>query len=308
MNRPGDAHVYRALTIAGSDSGGGAGIQADLKTLHQFGVYGMSVVTAVTAQNTRGVQHVHEIPACVVREQLESLGDDIGFDAVKTGMVTNSEIIHTVAEFLGSYRQTRLVVDPVLVAKGGTSLLATSALSDLICELLPLCEIVTPNLVEAQTICQMQIRSWKDCRHAARIMADMGPRVVVIKGGHHFLGTSPSPWAIDLVLADGMFTYLASERIASTRTHGTGCTFAAAAAAGLAKGMPVLSTIMAAKTYVHRAIESAQNWDVGSGQGPLDHTVPSEEFPDSSGDEILVWDGYTWSAVENQKWAQSIHH
>lgn len=282
MFQTSNGHVVRALTIAGSDSGGGAGIQADLKTMHQFQVYGMSVLTAVTAQNTRGVQGIFEITPAFVREQLQSVADDLGVDAVKTGMLASREIIVEVAAFLKDKQFSNVVVDPVMVAKGGTSLLPEDAADALINKLLPLAKVVTPNLPEAEVLCGYRIRDWEMCHQAAVDIARMGPTVVVIKGGHTPLNWSVdeafpaelrAEVAVDLVYENGVFTYVATPRITSQHTHGTGCTYSAAITAMLARGEESLQAIATAKAFVYRAIEGSKWWDVGSGHGPTDHSA-----------------------------------
>jgi hydroxymethylpyrimidine/phosphomethylpyrimidine kinase len=276
-------HVVRALTIAGSDSGGGAGIQADLKTMHQFQVYGMSVLTAVTAQNTQGVQGIFGVDPDFVRLQLESIVADLGADAVKTGMLGTRETIAEVARFLKKHPLPNLVVDPVMVAKGGAPLLAEDAVDALVHELLPLAKVVTPNLPEAEVLYGSPIRSWDECRQAAVDIARKGPEVVVIKGGH-----TPAEWAvpddfppgvhaqsaIDLVYCNGTFTYFATPRVHSKNTHGTGCTYSAATASMLARGATALQAIAVAKEFVFSAVARAMDWDVGHGHGPTDHSAP----------------------------------
>ena len=206
----------KALTIAGSDSGGGAGIQADLKTFAALGVYGTSVLTAITAQNTLGITAVHEIPADVVRAQIDAVLSDIGADAVKTGMLSTSQIIGAVAEELGRLRVERLVVDPVMVAKSGDRLLREEAVGTLRKRLLPLAEVVTPNIPEAETLAGMRITSKNQARQAAEIIASMGARSVVVKGGH-----LPGP-PVDLLYDGREFQEFEAVRIETRNTHGTG--------------------------------------------------------------------------------------
>ena len=206
----------KALTIAGSDSGGGAGIQADLKTFAALGVYGTSVLTAITAQNTLGITAVHEIPADVVRAQIDAVLSDIGADAVKTGMLSTSQIIGAVAEELGRLRVERLVVDPVMVAKSGDRLLREEAVGTLRKRLLPLAEVVTPNIPEAETLAGMRITSKDQAHQAAEIIASMGARSVVVKGGH-----LPGP-PVDLLYDGREFQEFEAVRIETRNTHGTG--------------------------------------------------------------------------------------
>ncbi|MGE5483996.1 MAG: bifunctional hydroxymethylpyrimidine kinase/phosphomethylpyrimidine kinase [Ignavibacteriales bacterium] len=252
-----------ALTIAGSDSGGGAGIQADLKTFTVLGVYGSSVIAALTAQNTLGVRGVFSIPADFVEEQLVAVLDDIGADAAKTGMLANGEIIRAVARVLRHRSLKNLVVDPVMVSKSGHSLLEPEACDALKQDLLPLALVVTPNLFEAQELTGRLVRNLEDMKTAARRISEMGPRYVVVKGGH--LGGP----ATDLVFDGEGFTTLTHERVQSKNTHGTGCTFSAAIAAFLAKGHPVLEAVANAKKYVTAAI--AHSLDIGKGYGPTNH-------------------------------------
>lgn len=255
--------MKRALTIAGSDSGGGAGIQADLKTFAALGVYGMSALTAITAQNTVGVQGVFELPAEFVGLQIDSVVTDIGVDAVKTGMLANADIITVVAERVQKYPLPNVVVDPVMVAKSGDPLLREDARDALIRLLLPLATVVTPNLHEAQVLTRMEIASLDDMKEAARVIHSMGPRYVVVKGGH-LQGDS-----VD-VLFDGMdFVLLPAPRLQTRNTHGTGCTFASAIAAGLALGIDAVDAVRQAKEYITTALRYAPN--VGHGHGPTHH-------------------------------------
>ena len=258
--------VPRAMTIAGSDSGGGAGIQADLKTFAALGVYGTSVLTAITAQNTVGVTGIHEVPVDIVAAQIEAVITDIGADAVKTGMLSSSDIIETVARELAHFRVDRLVIDPVMVAKSGDLLLREEAVNALRTKLLPLATVVTPNIPEAETLAAMRIQSREDARRAAEVIFGMGARAVVVKGGH--LEGPP----VDLFYDGGEFREFSAPRIDTANTHGTGCTFASAVAAGLAKGMEVVDAVAAAKEYVTEAIRhSSDLGQVGQGHGPLHH-------------------------------------
>ncbi len=257
----------RALTIAGSDSGGGAGIQADLKTFGALGVYGMSVLTALTAQNTQGVQAVFELPPDFVAAQIDSVLGDIGADAVKTGMLANAAIIETVAEKLREYRVERLVVDPVMRAKSGDPLLRLEAQEALIRHLLPLALVVTPNLHEARALVGRDLRTRADMREAARIIHGMGPRWVVVKGGH-----LEGDHSVDIVFDGRDFYELDAPRVDTVNTHGTGCTFASAIAAGLAKGLPPLEAIRQAKEYLTAVLQASRAFKLGQGAyGPMDH-------------------------------------
>ena len=257
--------MKRALTIAGSDSGGGAGIQADLKTFSAFRIYGASVVTAITAQNTIGVRAVHAVPGEVVRDQLEAVLDDIGVDAMKTGMLFSVEIIEAVAAVLEARRPPRLVVDPVMIAKSGAELLKAEARKSVVKSIFPLCEVLTPNLPEAAIILDSPVRDAGDMRDAARALFDLGPRFVVMKGGH-------LEGEITDILHDGVdFFELRGPRIMTPHTHGTGCTFSAALAACLARGYTVKEAFESARAYVVRAMKAAPG--IGAGQGPLNHGV-----------------------------------
>ena len=255
--------VPTALTIAGSDSGGGAGIQADLKTFAALGVYGTSALTAITAQNTVGVTAVHEIPAGVIAAQIEAVISDIGADAVKTGMLSSSAIVEVVARELRRHGVERLVVDPVMIAKSGDALLKQEAVEALRTRLVPLAAVVTPNIPEAEVLTGMTITSQEDMRRAARQILGMGARGVVVKGGH-----LEGP-ATDLFYDGSDFHEFTAPRIDTVNTHGTGCTFASAIAAGLAQGLPVIDAVAQAKEYVTEAIR--QSFPIGQGHGPLNH-------------------------------------
>ena len=252
-----------ALTIAGSDSGGGAGIQADLKTFAAFQVYGASAITAITAQNTLGVTGIEELSVEICRKQIDAVVSDIGADAVKTGMLSSQPIIEAVAERVRAHGLRNLVVDPVMVAKGGDRLLREDAVEALRSDLLPLALVVTPNAGEAEVLTGQSVTALEEAREAARAIHSMGPRYVVVKGGH--FGNQATD-----VLYDGKeFTEFPADRIATTSTHGTGCTYASAIAAGLARGETVVSAVAAAKKYVTVAIAKA--FPVGAGHGPLNH-------------------------------------
>jgi hydroxymethylpyrimidine/phosphomethylpyrimidine kinase len=255
--------VRTALTIAGSDSGGGAGIQADLKTFSALGVYGMSAITAITAQNTLGVTAVHEVPPAIVAAQIDAVVTDIGADAVKTGMIANSEIIRVVAAKIREHGLSTLVVDPVMIATSGDRLLAEEAVEALRSELVPLASVVTPNLPEAGVLVGREVASLAEMHEAARAIVGMGARSVVVKGGHL------DGDAIDIFYDGDRVVELPGRRIESTSTHGTGCTLASAIAALLARGEPLEAAVARAKAYVTTAIERA--YPIGHGHGPVHH-------------------------------------
>ncbi len=255
--------MRRALTIAGSDSGGGAGIQADLKTFQARGVYGTSVVTSITAQNTLGVSGVHDVPPDVVAAEMDAVLSDIGADAAKTGMLSSAEIVEVVSERIRRWGVERLVVDPVMVSKSGDRLLQEDAVSALRERLLPLALLVTPNLPETEELVGHRVRTRREMEEAARELADLGARSVVIKGGH----SEGEP--VDLLFDGRGFTEYPAERVHSRNTHGTGCTFSAAIAAELAKGTRVAEAVAYAKIFVTEAIRQAHA--IGRGHGPVNH-------------------------------------
>ena len=254
----------RALTIAGSDSGGGAGIQADLKTFAAFGVYGASAITAVTAQNTVGVRAIHEVPPDVVAAQIDAVLEDIGADAAKTGMLLSAAIIEAVADRLRAYSFTRLVVDPVMVAKSGDALLRPEAVRALIELLLPLAAVVTPNALEAAVLSGIEVRDSESAREAARRIHALCPAIVIVKGGH--LAGNRSD---DLLFDGRSFEVLSGRRIDTPHTHGTGCTFSAAITACLARGMEPIAAAREARAFLQGAIENAE--PLGAGHGPVNH-------------------------------------
>ena len=258
--------IPKALTIAGSDSGGGAGIQADLKTFSAFRVFGMSVLTAVTAQNSVGVQGVENLPPAFVAQQLRSVLDDFGTDAAKCGLLSTAGIIDAIADVLADHRIEKLVVDPVMVAKSGDPLLQADARTALADRILPLALVVTPNLPEAEVLAGMRVVEPEDMEEAARRIHLMGPRYVLVKGGH-LKGD-----ATDLLWNGREFTRFTAARVDSANTHGTGCTFSAAIAAGLARGQALGDAIRSAKAYVTRAIR--EGFKAGHGVGQLRHFIP----------------------------------
>jgi hydroxymethylpyrimidine/phosphomethylpyrimidine kinase len=253
--------IARALTIAGSDSGGGAGIQADLKTFTVFGVFGMSVITALTAQNTCGVSDVYPLPAAFVQRQIDAVMSDIGADVVKTGMLVNAEIIAVVARAVREHRIESLVVDPVMAAGSGAALLDDAGCAVLVKDLLPLASLITPNIPEAQALTQMVITSVADMRRAARALIELGARASLVKGGH-----LPGGDAVD-VFDDGTAQHeFATTRLPATHTHGTGCLLSAAITAHLARGERLLTAIERSKRFVTVAIE--HGLAIGRGTGP----------------------------------------
>jgi hydroxymethylpyrimidine/phosphomethylpyrimidine kinase len=256
--------IYKALTIAGSDSGGGAGIQADLKTFQMLEVYGMSAITAITAQNTLGVHGIYDIPLEGLEKQLDAVITDIGVDAAKTGMLSKPEVIELVAAKIKQYGIASLVVDPVMIAKGGASLLAESAQHALRTRLLPLAAVVTPNIPEAETITGMTITTLGDMEDAAkRLVEQYGARAAIVKGGHR----TGEP--VDVVFDGRELRRLSGQRYDTRHTHGTGCTFSAAITAELAKGKRLEEAADTAKAFITEAIK--QELGIGGGHGPTNH-------------------------------------
>lgn len=283
--KEGLSRIPKALTIAGSDSGGGAGIQADLKTFQELDVYGMSAITAITVQNTLGVSGVYPLPPAAAAEQIRAVGSDLGVDALKTGMLFDVEIIRAVAAEIRRFGWKRVVVDPVMIAKGGETLLRREAVAALREELLPLAQVVTPNLPEAEVLSGLPIRTMQERREAAKRIRAMGPELVVIKGGHEEwnAGVSESESVnglsrpasqagvevVDLVYDGSHFTELAGLRVHTVHTHGTGCTFSAALTAALAKGAALQEAVRTARAFIQAAIED--NLELGRGHGPTNH-------------------------------------
>ncbi|MBI3942173.1 MAG: bifunctional hydroxymethylpyrimidine kinase/phosphomethylpyrimidine kinase [Chloroflexi bacterium] len=259
--------MKRALTIAGSDSGGGAGIQADLKTFAARGVFGMSAITALTAQNTLGVAGVLEVAPDFVGQQIDAVVTDIGVDVVKTGMLSSAPIIAMVAAKVRQYRLSPLVVDPVMIAKGGAHLLRDDARGALINEMLPLAMVVTPNIHEAQALCGFPVTDLTDMHRAAEAIHRLGARYVIVKGGHLQTGSQ----SIDVLFDGERFEEFAAPRIETTNTHGTGCTFASAIAAELAKGQPVPEAVSVAKEYLTGILRASAALQLGHGHGPMNH-------------------------------------
>ena len=253
-----------ALTIAGSDSCGGAGIQADLKTFAAHRVYGLSAITAVTAQNTQGVATFQALPADLVTAQIEAVASDIGVHAAKTGMLANAAIVEAVAAAIEDLEIPLLVVDPVMIAKSGDTLVDNEAVATIKAELLRRAHVVTPNIPEAEVLSGITIRTDDDRREAARRIRALGAAAVIVKGGHF-----PTPDIVDLLYDGERFLEFRNERIHSTATHGTGCTFAAALAARLALGDELAEALPKVQAYVAGAIRNAPG--LGHGHGPMDH-------------------------------------
>jgi hydroxymethylpyrimidine/phosphomethylpyrimidine kinase len=250
-----------ALTIAGSDSGGGAGIQADLKTFAALGVHGACAITAITAQNTLTVSEIFELPTGIIVAQIDAVLSDLVVAAAKTGMLASSKIIEAVAAAIEVHRIPNLVVDPVMVAKGGAQLLRTEAIEALRMRLLPLAAVITPNLPEAEVILRRPIRTIAERREAARDLVAMGPRAAVVKGGHAGDDVTDVFW-------DGIeMVELPAVRVPTVNTHGSGCVFSAAIAAGLAHGLEPLAAVRQAKEFISGAIE--QSLEIGHGHGPV---------------------------------------
>ena len=257
--------VPRALTIAGSDSGGGAGIQADLKTFTALRVFGMSVITAVTAQNTTSVLGIETIPPEQIKLQIDAVVNDIGIDAVKIGMLSSKEIALSVSEKVQEYNIRKIVLDPVMVTSGGEPLLDLDAKEVLVKELLPKTYIITPNIPEACELSGIEINSVEHMKKAAQIIKQLGPENVLIKGGH----LDKTSEAIDIFYDGKQFYEYKTDRINTKNTHGTGCTYSAAICAGLAKGLSIMDAVREAKNYISHAIENS--FDLGKGHGPLNH-------------------------------------
>lgn len=257
-----------ALTIAGSDSGGGAGIQADLKTFHQFGVFGTSVLVAITAQNTRGVRAVHPVPVEMVQAQMAALAEDLPPAGIKTGMLATRELVEAVAQGIQRHGFPNYVLDPVMVATSGDRLLDRDAERTIAERLVPLATVVTPNLDEARILTGLAVETPDQMEAAGRALVRLGARAALIKGGHLDGGE-----VVDVLVTAGEVHRFRHPRIATTSTHGTGCTLSAGIAAGLARGRPLAQAVAEALDFVHRAIQQAPG--LGSGHGPLNHFVPA---------------------------------
>ena len=258
------AGLKQVLTIAGSDSGGGAGIQADLKAMSANGVFGMSAITAITAQNTRAVTAAYDLPTSLIEAQIDAIFEDFEVSAVKTGMLSSSDIVRVVARKLAFYAVENLVVDPVMISKSGYDLLQADAIESVKRDLIPLARVVTPNLPEAERLTGQPIRTTEEAKAAARAIHGLGASSVLIKGGHRL-----DERATDILFDGSRFTIFPGEYIATSNTHGTGCTYASAIAAQLALGASLVDAIGAAKSYITEAIR--HSLAIGHGHGPTDH-------------------------------------
>ncbi len=258
----------RVLSIAGSDSGGGAGIQADLKTFSALGCYGMTAITAITAQNTCGVTGIHGIPPEMLRAQIDAVVQDIGVDAVKIGMLHSPEVVRVVADAIRSYQLPHVVLDPVMVATSGDRLIAQETVAVLVNELFPLAEVVTPNLDEAGWLLGRSIEGVEALELAAQDLLRLGARAALLKGGH-----LPGDWVVDVLAVQGEAQgyQLQSPRIATHNGHGTGCTLSSAIAAHLALGLPLQQAVEQARAYILGAIAAGADVTTGRGHGPLNH-------------------------------------
>ncbi len=268
QNQKSPKQYHKVLTIAGSDSGGGAGIQADLKTISAIGCYGMSVITALTAQNTRGVFGIHAVPPAFAVEQIDAVLSDIGADAIKIGMLYSAELIEAVAAALKKHNAARIVLDPVMVAQSGDKLLQDDAVEAIKTHLMPLAQVVTPNIPEAEVLNGQRIQSDKDAEGVAKQLAAHGSRSILIKGGH-----GDDQHSSDLLyLTDGdRLMWLPAERIATQNNHGTGCTLSSAIASYLARGHDTQAAVQKAKSFMNSAIAAGAAFKIGHGHGPVHH-------------------------------------
>ena len=256
--------MKQILTIAGSDSGGGAGIQADLKSIHANGGFGMSVITSITAQNTREVTRAFDLPTDLIDAQIDAIFSDFDVAALKTGMLSSSEIVGTVAEKLREYSPRNIVIDPVMISKSQYPLLKPDAIERLKADLLPLATVITPNVYEAELLAECEIQTIDDAKMAAKVIQEYGCQGVLVKGGH-----LSGEQSIDVLYADGAFTLFEAERIETKNTHGTGCTYSAAIATHLGLGKDLVDAIQSAKDYITNAIR--YSLDIGGGHGPTNH-------------------------------------
>jgi hydroxymethylpyrimidine/phosphomethylpyrimidine kinase len=257
----------RVLSIAGSDSGGGAGIQADLKTFAALGCFGMSAITALTAQNTQGVRAIHAVPSDMLRQQIDAVLDDIGVHAVKIGMLHAPEVVHTVAQAIDRHRLPHVVFDPVMVATSGARLIDETAIAVLVAEMFGRATLITPNLDEAGLLVGRRLASVPDMAQAAQVLLARGARAVLLKGGH-----LPGAVVVDLLWRAGAEPiWMEAPRIDSANTHGTGCTLSSAIAAHLALGLDLPGAVLAARDYVRSALQAGASVRTGQGSGPLNH-------------------------------------
>ena len=257
--------MKQVLTIAGSDSGGGAGVQADLKTFHANGTFGMSAITSVTAQNSREVRKAYDLPIDIIVDQIDAVFDDFDVSAVKTGMLSSREIVEAVSDQLVKRKASRIVVDPVMISKSGFSLLSDDAVDSVRKYLLPIADLVTPNVHEANLLSGMRIEGPDQAKRAARKIFDLGPGAVLVKGGH----LADRAGAVDILFDGSEETVVRAERIDTQNTHGTGCTYSAAIAAHLARGKPLVEAVSSAKAYITEAIRYSLS--IGKGHGPTHH-------------------------------------
>ncbi len=258
----------KVLTIAGSDSGGGAGIQADLKTFAALGCYGMSVITALTAQNTRGVNGIHAVPPAFAVQQIEAVFTDIGADAVKIGMLYSTDLIEAVAEALKKQGARKIVLDPVMAAQSGDKLVQDDAIEAIKAHLMPLADVVTPNIPEASVLCGRQLKQWSDIESAAETLAQHGSRSILIKGGH---GDQNKSTDLLFLARENRFVRLEADRIKTHNNHGTGCTLSSAIASYMAKGHDIEPAVQKAKAYMNQAIAAGAQYQIGHGHGPVHH-------------------------------------
>lgn len=257
----------RLLSIAGSDSGGGAGIQADLKTFSALGCFGMTAITALTAQNTTGVRAIHGVPTDMLVQQIDAVVEDIGVDAVKIGMLHSGEVVRAVAGAITRHQLQRVVFDPVMVATSGAVLIDKSAVAVLVAQLFPLADVITPNLDEAALLVGRPLLTEADMNSAATQLLEMGAKAVLLKGGH-LAGDVVSDL---LALADGTRNWMRAPRIHTPNTHGTGCTLSSAIAAHLARGQDLAQAVQSARAYIRGALQAGADVQTGQGSGPLNH-------------------------------------
>ena len=258
----------KVLTIAGSDSGGGAGIQADLKTFSAIGCYGMSVITALTAQNTQGVKGIHAVPPAFAVEQIEAVLTDIGADAIKIGMLYSAELIEAVARELKKQGARKIVLDPVMVAQSGDKLLQDDAIEAIKENLMPLADVVTPNIPEASVLTGRRLNRREDIESAAETLAQHGSRSILIKGGH---GDESKSTDLLFLARESRFVSLEADRIETRNNHGTGCTLSSAIASYMAKGMDIEEAVQKAKAFMNHAIAAGAAYKIGHGHGPVHH-------------------------------------